>query len=304
MSSIFKYFGNSVVDLVFDREGYCGLKCSYPKDYNDPYELFLAVDFNMEPNLLAFYNDVVNNVRQRPTTCFSNSPVVTPMWAHYGGNHTGFAIEFDLETMQKTFDGCPIWDVDYKDEQDNNLYHMIQRAAGTLKPRHSMMLSRAAFQLAYFTKYTQWQYENEVRFVDTLKVTETVDGHIILYVPYECIKSIICGYNASEELVSKTKEIAENKFLWYKLIIGKSNPLPFFKDANNVSYIFKDGGVINSENICDDCGEPLLTEESSLCPWCKITEEDQYEAQAGNPLRMLDSMGALDSYARSWSTKK
>jgi hypothetical protein len=41
---LYKYFSSEVLELVFDRDGFCGVKCSYPQDYNDPYELFLEPD--------------------------------------------------------------------------------------------------------------------------------------------------------------------------------------------------------------------------------------------------------------------
>ncbi|WP_375280062.1 hypothetical protein [Pseudooctadecabacter sp.] len=47
MAKVYKYFSHEVFDLVFDREGFCGLKFSFPKDYNDPYELFLALDLSV-----------------------------------------------------------------------------------------------------------------------------------------------------------------------------------------------------------------------------------------------------------------
>jgi hypothetical protein len=34
----------------------------------------------------------------------------------------------------------------------------------------------------------------------------------------------------------------------------------------------------------------------SLCPWCSITEDDALEAAQGNPLRILDNHGTLESY--------
>lgn len=49
MGKIYKYFSYDVLDLVFAREGFCGVKCSLPKDYNDPYELFLGMDLSIPP---------------------------------------------------------------------------------------------------------------------------------------------------------------------------------------------------------------------------------------------------------------
>ena len=97
---IYKYFSGDVLDLVFEREGFCGLKCSFPNDYNDPYELFLGVDLNISTELLATYREIIREIPQYPTTCFSNSPVITPMWAHYARNHTGFIVEFDVECLK------------------------------------------------------------------------------------------------------------------------------------------------------------------------------------------------------------
>ncbi|WP_232615383.1 DUF2971 domain-containing protein [Photobacterium carnosum] len=97
MGKIYKYFSHDVLELVFDREEYCGIKCSLPKDYNDPYELFLGMDLNTPPEQLAFYHDIIADIPQNPTSCFSLSPIVSPMWAHYAKNHTGFVLEFDLE---------------------------------------------------------------------------------------------------------------------------------------------------------------------------------------------------------------
>ena len=42
---IYKYVSESIIDLVLS-EGTIKLKCSYPKDYNDPYELFLSADLS------------------------------------------------------------------------------------------------------------------------------------------------------------------------------------------------------------------------------------------------------------------
>ncbi len=60
MGKIYKYFSYDVLDLVFAREGFCGVKCSLPKDYNDPYELFLGMDLSIPPEHLAFCHDVIS----------------------------------------------------------------------------------------------------------------------------------------------------------------------------------------------------------------------------------------------------
>jgi hypothetical protein len=79
---IYKYLGHEVIDKLFQSPDNVTFKCSLPKDFNDPYELFLTIDFKEEPELLAFYADAIGELPQYPTTCFSRSPAVIPMWAH------------------------------------------------------------------------------------------------------------------------------------------------------------------------------------------------------------------------------
>ena len=96
---IYKYVGSSYLDKIFMTKEHITLKCSYPKDFNDPYELFLTIDFNERPEVLAFYADAVGELPQLHTTCFSRSPAVLPMWAHYAQNLQGLCIEFDEKLL-------------------------------------------------------------------------------------------------------------------------------------------------------------------------------------------------------------
>lgn len=76
---------------------------------------------------------------------FSKSPIVSPMWAHYANNHTGFVLEFDLDKLQEHFIGNPIWDVTYRNAPSEHLQPILQRAAVlknhvTLMPYKNMFL--------------------------------------------------------------------------------------------------------------------------------------------------------------------
>src|SRR6202051_1411211 len=101
-----------MIDKVFQLDSVT-LKCSLPKDFNDPYELFLTIDFNQEPDLLAFYADAIGEIPQSPTTCFSRSPAVIPMWAHYAQNHEGFVIEVSEEKLCEMLPEIACGDVSY-----------------------------------------------------------------------------------------------------------------------------------------------------------------------------------------------
>ncbi len=91
---IYKYIGPDGIEKVFHSANVGTLKCSLPKEFNDPYELFLTINFNERPDALAFYADAIGELPQFPTTCFSRSPIVLPMWAHYARNLEGFAVDF------------------------------------------------------------------------------------------------------------------------------------------------------------------------------------------------------------------
>ncbi len=113
--NLYKYIGPEIFELSTAKLGVIGFKCSYPKDYNDPYELFLSIDTSIDTQLLAFYKESVGEIPQFPTTCFSKSPVVIPMWAHYGHSSKGFVIGCRL---YKGYIGKSLPEKYLKDESD------------------------------------------------------------------------------------------------------------------------------------------------------------------------------------------
>lgn len=287
------------MELVFNKEGFCGVKCSLPKTYNDPYELFLGMDLNTPADQLAFYRDVVGGIPQNPTTCFSQSPIVSPMWAHYANNHSGFVLEFDLKGLQKNFEGNPIWEVSYRKAPHENLKEILKRAAVLKKLRYTYDLQQFVFVESYFAKYDEWSYELEYRFVDMNRVTEDVFGNSILFIPIELVTSIILGSKFPDENLEATTILAEeNKISWYQLYIGKSHPKPYMKNNNNEVFSFENGRISKTEHVCSGCAEPLVS-LGTRCPWCNITEAHEEEAARNNLFRMLDRMGQLESYMES-----
>jgi len=295
-SKIYKYFSKDMLGLVSQGAGFCGIKCSYPKDYNDPYELFLGVDLNVSKESLAFYKDVIQELPQLPTTCFSNSPTVSPMWAHYAQNHSGFVLEFDVDRLESNFEEISVREVKYKDEPDDSIAEFLGRAVVTKKPRHAHFLQQAVLSEAYFTKHTSWDYEQECRLVDFGNYTEDVAGNKILYVPIECVSALIVGSNFSEGENAASVEAAENNGLeWYKAVIGRTSPVPFFMDNSGEAFIFDGEKVSQPPSKCDHCSEPLA-DNGKLCAWCSITEEQQYNMASTNPFRILDHYGLLDDY--------
>ncbi|WP_294133544.1 DUF2971 domain-containing protein [Sphingobium sp.] len=295
---IYKYFSANVIEFVFTRPSICGIKCSFPKDYNDPYELFLGVDLTVTPDLLAAYRELVDELPQWPTSCFSASPVVAPMWAHYGDNHSGFVVEFDVDTVKSNFPNIVIMDVTYRTEPSPDIAGHLQRAVGTKKPRHAYFLQQAVLNTAYFSKDVAWSYEQECRLLDQEDYCETIGDHKILQVPINCCTAIIVGKGAAPTTISRTKDIAaESGISWFHALIGKSMAQPFLEAENGARAVFDGTEICPAVKVCKSCAEPVLS-NSSLCPWCSISEDHALEAAQGNPLRMLENLGMLENYYR------
>jgi len=293
---IYKYFSAEVLELIFKREGFVGIKCSLPNQYNDPYELFLGVDTRSSPDLLATYQEIVQNLPQLPTTCFSKSPTVTPMWAHYASNHTGFVLEFDVDALLEVFEEITVRDVVYKDAPDGSIQNCLQRVSVTKKPRHAVWLRQTVLSEAYFSKQTAWAYEQECRLVDFNEYVEEVLGNKILFVPLNCVTAIACGKNFPEGLLNRAKTLAETKGLnWFQAEVGKVQASPFFISVSGDTFSFLNGAISKTEFICVSCSEPVL-EGVELCSWCAITDSDRLDAARGNPFRILDHYGILENY--------
>ena len=71
--------------LVID-DNYIGIKLSSLEDYNDPFEYFLTIDFKQNSEMIAFYLEMLEMNMKNLVSCFSKSPTITPLWAHYAAN--------------------------------------------------------------------------------------------------------------------------------------------------------------------------------------------------------------------------
>jgi hypothetical protein len=296
MPLLYKYIGPATFDKVFGGPEHFTMKCSLPKDFNDPYELFLTLDFNEAPDALAFYADVIGELPQIPTTCFSRTPAAVPMWAHYAQNQEGFAIEVDEEKLAAAFPKSGFGDVDYMDKPRDGTSDRLHMAFGTQKPRHVHFLRTAVFSSAYYTKATCWSYENERRMlVDRTEVRE-VGGMLLMAAPNSCLTSIIAGPRASAELQHNLRaKAAEVGCKFFQLKIGRSSATPYFIGEDGKSYVHKDGALRAAEHTCDKCKEPSAP-NAEVCSWCQIDDSHRFNAARRNPYRMLDHYGLLDSY--------
>jgi hypothetical protein len=303
---IYKYVGANYIDKVIESPDSITLKCSYPKDFNDPYELFLTIDFKQNPKVLAFYSDVIGDIPQRPTTCFSRSPSVVPMWAHYAQNLEGFVVEIDETILSKSFPQSGFGDVDYQDTPNPSLIETLYRAYAIGKPRYLYMLHSGVFSTAYYTKASCWNYEEERRMIVHESETRTTNGVMLVDIPKECITALICGPRTSAETTTSIRNKAQQLGCNYlEMKIGRSAISPFFINSNGDTFIFSESNIKRTGKRCSTCKEPLSS-RAKQCSWCKINEAHKTEAAKRNIFRSLSEYGLLDNYIKSMAevTKK
>lgn len=296
---LYKYVGPELAGIALSSDG-ATLKFSLPREFNDPFELFLTVDREAPPEALAFYEEVVGEIEQMPTTCFSSRPDVVPMWAHYGQNGQGFVIEIDEDALSAEFgDVNVIQDVSYRDSSPDEIALSLARAQVRQKPRDVYFLRNSVYRAAYFTKATCWSYEMERRLVlnDASKLLD-VGGISILPIPRQCVTAVIIGPNTDADTESELRSYAaEIGCSVYKCMIGRSRITPYFTNSEKSTFVFADGSVSGAAHCCQSCGEPV--DDGASCSWCRIEEADRWLAAQSNPWRMIDSVGLLGQYIDS-----
>jgi predicted nucleic acid-binding Zn ribbon protein len=293
---LYKYLPADLADVVFTKDNQVTLKFSKPKDFNDPYELFLATDFGGDPEMLACYAEAIGELPQYPTTCFSRSPIVIPMWAHYAYNHNGFVIEFSEESILEKFPETRFDNVYYQDGPSHDFSDLVARVLHIGKPRYTYFLQRAVINAAYFTKSTCWNYEQERRMVVGDEDIMVSGGLMLMNIPGTCVSSIICGARATYEAKTRLKEIAQRFSAdFYELRIGRTSAVPYLVDRGGKAHSFIDAEIAPSKHICASCSEPIDKDEEE-CAWCQISDETKRAVAMRNPYRIIDHYGGLAEY--------
>jgi hypothetical protein len=296
---LYKYFGPEVSELVFPpNEMTINLKCAFPKEYNDPYELFLSIDpKNIDREVIAYYCEIIGDVPQVPVTCFAKSPSIIPMWAHYGQNHRGFVIELDELGLMQCLSKSKVADVQYSASRTLVDLDEVNYAYVTKKPRHTFRVQQRAFQSAYFTKHQCWSYECERRLVLDPTNLKEMGETLILEVAPKYITAIISGARADDALKNKCANLSTKYSCpHFEMRIGRCSGEPFFVKRNSHPYLFLDGGLTESYAECVSCGEPLDDEGTDWCHWCALDHVMLENAAWSNPLRLLAQFGLLENY--------
>jgi hypothetical protein len=301
---IYKYLSPNTFDLVFAESEKAKFKCSYPKDYNDPYELFLAINPNdMEPELLATYNEIIGDIPQYPTSCFSTSPDIIPMWAHYAVNSTGFVVEIDEESLREEKSEITIDNVHYKNGGSGIDIDLLRRACFIGKPRYAYLLARQAFSTAYFTKNACWSYESERRVILGEDEIERRGEIMTIPISVNCVSSIIIGPASDKIFAEKCLELCEYiDCNCFEMKIGRSSLTPYFLDTSNDTFLFNGESISDADCYCEDCGEPIDRGDIYKCAWCSLTDDLKEDATSKNPMRALARSGLLEGYVKTMNS--
>ncbi len=301
--SLYKYAGPDLLKRVLTDDGKVCLKFDHPKNYNDPLELFLTLrGQESDPHVIAYYKTILGDIPQLPTTCFSKRPDVIPMWAHYGAEHAGFAIELNEEALCDNISIGYLEDVEYVDETGAVEWYTIEFAATTKKPRHTYFAQTAAFKSAYFTKNRCWEYELERRLIIDPKEFPDENQIMLLKLPPECLSGIIAGARTDNGQRGKLRQAAkEFACSYYEMRIGRSSCTPYFSDEAGNTYVFDESEIKEADHVCLGCSEPLDGDESEYCQWCTIDKSDEEEAWRSNPFTLIDHLGLREKFGYGFS---
>ena len=131
------------------------------------------------------------------------------LWTRYGGGHTGYCIEYDIDSYEYKNEILPVLYVDENKRETNAIIQIVNTfvnvllekiTQGKIKPDKFQYLS------LFLTKYTKWSQQNEWRIL----------GKAFDHRPAPKIKKIIVGKNASQQDLKKIKEFCVNNHLDYE----------------------------------------------------------------------------------------
>ena len=128
------------------------LKIATIRELNDPFELF-GMDMSNDSIRRAFKVMKEELASERGLLCFSKTWSNPVLWSHYADKHRGICLGFDV-TAEK------IGEVSYSAKR---------LVADMDKLKYARQFDEKTLIKIFFTKYSHWKYENEVRCFVTLE---------------------------------------------------------------------------------------------------------------------------------------
>jgi len=177
----------SLENLINDK-----IWLSNPLKYNDPFE------FTEKNNFLHVLNDniekTIKKSQEEMTVCsFCESYEEILMWSHYADEHKGFCIEYDLKSpkINRKFLNY-LHPVIYKKEAFDTTKQFIDRYLGTI---HLFITG--------MTKWIDWKYENEWRYI----MLESKESNLSV----KCISKVFIGMKIKPQNRARIINICKKK---------------------------------------------------------------------------------------------
>lgn len=212
----FRDFSDFTDKIILNSEFYF----ASPKKFNDPFDCNLSYKQDYTKNeILAKYQDLTSKLPftkeefinkygleleefldkypKLNDTLVSKSGILSlsksnkniTMWSHYANEHKGLVFELQVDEDYNFFHGYGI--VEYKEQYDFLSY---------------TNLTNEDYTKLFLTKYTDWEYEEEIRIIDYNKNETRKFNKSVL-------KTIYFGYRADETNIKKTIQLCQlNEF--------------------------------------------------------------------------------------------
>jgi hypothetical protein len=228
---LYKYYGFKA-GLAALRSSQLGFR--KPDYFNDPFEFTYFSNVNKERDTLS--NKVQEIKNSVDVLSLTRTPLNPLMWAHYGEEHAGFVIGYDVSDeffTSPNFNLIPVdeGDVLYTNTKtpsqvtDKDIHQIYLATIEAPLSSEQSQDSRTPIRKMFLTKHAAWVYEEEVRVVkvsDSLfESSEEFQSH-----PYRSFEHIsrkitpehVCCYVAGLKLYTKKQSIKE-------IYLGVRNPL-------------------------------------------------------------------------------
>ncbi|WP_394388115.1 DUF2971 domain-containing protein [Shewanella woodyi] len=189
----------------------------------------LAASLQEHPQ--AITKSFTDQIRQQTGLyCLTADPEDMIMWAHYGSNHSGIALEFDRTPESNC--GTMTFEVDYFTSPPEISFGAILRDCIKLSKSKSLiekanLMSNSSLRKLLYSKTSKWKYESEWR-TSNLPGLQDMPGKLV---------SIIFGYNVKLGVIEYLKSREELKGVSFKCIHpDKSNYKLKMYDEDDITF--------------------------------------------------------------------
>jgi len=159
----------------------------------------IQADADLPQNAKKIYDSLDNNFG---LLSLSESPTNTLLWGYYGDGGRGFLIHFN--PSHKWF---------WAQQEANDDFRHLRRVV-YVSERSPRYLAETNATDALYTKGLEWEHEKEWRIIRNFKDAivklgpDAYGKDVLLFaIPPDCIQSVVIGYRAESEAVTKILEI-------------------------------------------------------------------------------------------------